>query len=167
MLYKTQFDSPLGLLHLAAKEHALVGLWVEKQKHQGDLSKLRKKDDLDVFINVKKWLDLYFARKNPSLNSIPLAPAGTDFRQKVWAQLLKIPYGSFTSYGEIARLLGVNSAQAVGSAVGHNPISILIPCHRVLGAQGQLTEYASGLENKKKLLLLEGVIEHADLFSKV
>ena len=101
------------------------------------------------------WLDDYFAGKNPDASALPLSPKGTAFQRAVWQELRKIPYGETESYGALAARLG-SSARAVGSAVGRNPLSIIIPCHRVLAADGGLTGYAGGLENKKKLLRLEG-----------
>ena len=116
---------------------------------------------MQVFENTKKWLDRYFAKENPSIKEIPLAPIGGEFRQKVWKILCEIPYGQTITYGEIAKRIAKQmnkekmSAQAVGNAVGHNPISIIIPCHRVIGKNGSLTGYAGGIERKKMLLELE------------
>ena len=122
---------------------------------------MSEKDDLPVFIKVKKWLERYFNGENPSIKELPLAPQGNDFRQRVWDILCKIPYGETVTYGDIAKEIANSlgrksmSAQAVGGAVGHNPISILIPCHRVIGVNGSLTGYAGGIERKKALLKLE------------
>ena len=115
-----------------------------------------------MFGTVRHWLDRYFAAERPDTRELPLAPAGTEFRRAVWALLLDIPYGSVTTYGRLAeeyeRVSGhKTSPRAVGSAVGHNPISIIIPCHRVVGADGSLTGYAGGVENKRLLLELEGI----------
>ncbi len=119
-----------------------------------------ERDDLPVFRQAVAWLDAYFA-KQPLPDLPPLAPRGSDFRQAVWRLLLEIPYGQVTTYGALAQILrdrGISAAaQAVGGAVGHNPISILIPCHRVVGADGSLTGYAGGVEKKRFLLALEGV----------
>ena len=119
-----------------------------------------ERDDLPVFRQAAAWLDAYFA-KQPLPDLPPLAPRGSDFRQAVWRLLLEIPYGQVTTYGALAQILrdrGISAAaQAVGGAVGHNPISILIPCHRVVGADGSLTGYAGGVEKKRFLLALEGV----------
>ena len=119
-----------------------------------------ERDDLPVFRQAAAWLDAYFA-KQPLPDLPPLAPRGSDFRQVVWRLLLEIPYGQVTTYGALAQILrdrGISAAaQAVGGAVGHNPISILIPCHRVVGADGSLTGYAGGVEKKRFLLALEGV----------
>ena len=117
-------------------------------------------NSLEVFKSAKNWLDRYFAGQKPDLKELPLKPQGTEFQKKVWKILCEIPYGNVITYGDIAKRLNPlsRSAQAVGGAVGHNPISIIIPCHRVVGANNSLTGYAAGIETKKKLLELEGVI---------
>lgn len=121
------------------------------------------KDDLPVFDAAKRWLDRYFAGKRPVISELPLSPIGGEFRQLVWRILCEIPYGQVITYGEIAQQIAVKmnrttmSSQAVGGAVGHNPISIVIPCHRVVGTNGSLTGYAGGIGTKVKLLELEGV----------
>ena len=153
--------TPLGPIQAAAEDGALRGLWFIGQKYfPSGTENWIKKPDYPVFISLKTWLKDYFAKKNPKI-TFPLLPQGTDFQQAVWKQLRKIPCGKTTTYGAIAKLLNANgikaSAQAVGGAVGHNPISILIPCHRVLGADGSLTGYAGGLEKKQALLELEGI----------
>ena len=114
-------------------------------------------NDLPIFDQTKQWLDRYFAGEKPAISELPLVPIGSAFRQAVWSILCEIPYGKMITYGDIARKLGVQSSQAVGGAVGHNPISIIIPCHRVVGANGSLTGYAGGVQTKIKLLELEGV----------
>ena len=150
MTYFTRFPSPVGDLRLTSDGEALTGLWLPLQAC--DDSHWQRADDLAIFDSVKAWLERYFAG-NPGTVEFPLSPAGTDFQRRVWAILLTIPYGQTTTYGAIAKQLRKTmSAQAVGQAVGKNPISIIIPCHRVLGAKGQLTGYAGGLENKKWLL---------------
>jgi methylated-DNA-[protein]-cysteine S-methyltransferase len=122
-----------------------------------------EKDDLPIFQAAKSWLDRYFFGGKPAIRELPLAPVGTEFRQGVWEILCGIPYGEVITYGEIAKRMAARlgresmSGQAVGGAVGHNPISIIIPCHRVVGASGSLTGYAGGIENKIKLLELEEV----------
>ena len=163
MYFCVPYSSPVGRLTLASGGDALSGLWLEGQKYfGGSLGPLETREDLPVFEQVKTWLDRYFARARPDPAELPLAPVGSEFRQEVWRLLLRIPYGKVTTYGalskELARLLGRPhmSAQAVGGAVGHNPISIIIPCHRVVGADGSLTGYAGGVEIKRKLLELEG-----------
>ena len=163
MLYKTYYKSPIGNLMLLSDGDNLVGLYIENQKYylNGIKQELTSKDNLQVFENTKKWLDRYFAKENPSIKEIPLAPIGGEFRQKVWKILCEIPYGKTTTYGEIAKRIAKEmdkekmSAQAVGNAVGHNPISIIIPCHRVVGKDGSLTGYAGGIEKKRILLELE------------
>jgi len=147
-------------MQATAEDGALKGLWFTGQKYfPAAAENWINKPNYPVFVVLKAWLKDYFARKKPK-NSFPLLPQGTDFQQVVWKLLLEIPYGKTTSYGAIAKQLNAKgikaSAQAVGGAVGHNPISILIPCHRVLGADGSLTGYAGGLEKKLALLELEG-----------
>lgn len=158
-VFLTELPSPLGTLTLAGTEEALTGLWMAGQQHFGSTLAGTEafRGDLPLFLEAKRWLDAYFSGRQPSLADIPLDPRGNEFRRRVWAVLREIPCGSATTYGEIARVLDIPSAQAVGNAVGHNPISILIPCHRVLGAGGNLTGYAGGLERKRFLLNLEGV----------
>ncbi|MDR1397612.1 MAG: methylated-DNA--[protein]-cysteine S-methyltransferase [Desulfarculales bacterium] len=169
MYYSTAYRSPLGLITLACDGDSLVGLWLERQKYHGNTipETMTEKDDMPVFGIVKKWLDRYFAGEKPSVSELPLAPIGGDFRQDVWKILCKIPYGELVTYGDIAKKMALKmdkksmSSRAVGGAVGHNPISIIIPCHRVVGSNGSLTGYAGGIDVKTKLLKLEG----ADLSS--
>lgn len=158
MIYQTTIPSPIGPLLLASDGRALTGLWLENQKYfaAGLDPNAETAPDLPVFQETRRWLEGYFdGRRPPALP--PLAPAGTVFRRSVWNRLLEIPYGQTRTYGELAAELD-SSPRAVGSAVGHNPISILIPCHRVLGADGSLTGYAGGVEKKRFLLKLEGVV---------
>lgn len=166
MYYSTTYASPLGLLTLACDEGgSLKGLWMEGQKYFGGTlpGTIEEKEDMPVFSITKKWLDSYFAGERPLVSSLPLAPTGSPFRQGVWEILCEIPYGQVMTYGEVAKRMAKKenratlSGQAVGGAVGHNPISIIIPCHRVVGAGGSLTGYAGGIEKKIKLLELEGV----------
>ncbi len=165
MYYSTTYPSPAGLLTLACDGDNLVGLWIEGQKYHGNTipDATAEKDDMPVFGTVKKWLDNYFAGKKPDLSELPLAPPGSEFRQGVWSILCEIPYGEVITYGDIAKKMAVAmgkesmSSQAVGGAVGHNPIAIIIPCHRVVGSNGSLTGYAGGFATKIKLLELEGV----------
>lgn len=165
MYYKTTYTSPVGIMTLACDGESIVGLWNEGQKYHGsDISiEMTIKDDIPVFKVAKKWLDRYFAGKNPTISELPLAPIGGEFRQIVWDILCQIPYGEVITYGEIAKIVAAKmnkatmSSQAVGGAVGHNPISIIIPCHRVVGAKGNLTGYAGGICMKVKLLELEGI----------
>ena len=152
----TRYESPLGSILLAADQTGLTGLWFVGQKYfpsfsDGDFFE----NETPVLTEAKHWLILYFSGKEPDF--LPsLHPQGSSFRQAVWNVLLTIPRGQTMTYGEIARRLNVRSAQAVGGAVGHNPISILIPCHRVVGSDGSLTSYAGGLARKEWLLHLEG-----------
>ncbi|MGI6153395.1 MAG: methylated-DNA--[protein]-cysteine S-methyltransferase [Christensenellaceae bacterium] len=164
MYYATQYPSPIGTLTLASDGSSLVGLWIAGQKYHGGAisQKMTKKNDVPVFDAAKKWLDEYFSGKAPAISGLPLAPAGGEFRQNVWEILCQIPHGEVTTYGEIAKKMAEKlgcasmSCQAVGGAVGHNPISIIIPCHRVVGKDGSLTGYAGGIKTKIKLLELEG-----------
>lgn len=159
--YSTQIETPLGTMTAAARDRALVGLWFQGQKYYpAGTGQWRPAPDYPLFQALGGWLERYFSGL-PQPPEIPLAPRGTPFQMAVWAALARIPYGQTVSYGQIARELAREaglasmSAQAVGGAVGHNPISILIPCHRVLGAGRRLTGYAGGLEKKEALLRLE------------
>ena len=161
MIYTQHYDSPLGGILLAADDVGLTGLWFDGQKYFArGLSNERIEQETSVLAEAKRWLDIYFAGKEPDFTP-PLHPIGSAFRQSVWEILLQIPYGQTTTYGEIARQLSKKqglermSAQAVGGAVGHNEISIIIPCHRVVGADGSLTGYAGGIGKKEALLELE------------
>lgn len=165
MLYSTTYTSPLGLIMLVSDGDNLIGLWNEGQKYFAGTAKgeMTEQPDLPVLVATKKWLDAYFAGKQPAVTDLPLAPQGGEFRQIVWRILCDIPYGQCITYGEIARNIAARmgkknmSSQAVGGAVGHNPISIIIPCHRVVGTNGSLTGYAGGITKKIKLLEHEGV----------
>ena len=165
MYYFTIYKSPIGDVTLACEGDNLIGLWLDGQKYHGDtiLKSMTENDNLPLFDVVKKWLDRYFAGKNPDISELSLAPVGTEFRQIVWKILCEIPYGEVITYGDIAKKMAIKmnkknmSGQAVGGAVGHNPISIIIPCHRVVGSNGSLTGYAGGIQTKVKLLELEGV----------
>ena len=158
MIYTAHYTSPLGRITLASDGMALTGLYFDGERDFPDLSAAHKKD-LPVFGEAMRWLDLYFAGKEPDFMPA-LNPTGTAFQQAVWEILRTIPYGGTTTYGAIAKRLEKvrgkrMSAQAVGGAGGRNPISILIPCHRVIGADGSLTGYAGGLDKKEYLLGLE------------
>ena len=165
MYYSTTCPSPVGTLTLACSEKHLIGLWIAGQKYYGKTltGEIMARDDFSVFDQTRAWLDSYFAGQKPSISELPLAPIGGAFRQEVWNILREIPYGKVLTYGSIAKMMAKKtgkatmSAQAVGGAVGHNPISIIIPCHRVVGANGSLTGYAGGIGAKVKLLELEGV----------
>lgn len=163
MTFTAKYDSPLGRILLAADETGLTGLWFEGQKYYAQgLSETCCEKELPVFEETKHWLDSYFSGREPDFTP-PLHLIGSDFRIQVWKKMLEIPYGKTMSYGEIARAIeqerqhARTSARAVGGAVGHNRISIIIPCHRVIGTNGSMTGYAGGIDRKRKLLLLEGI----------
>ena len=166
MIYTTYYNSPIGKLLLASKENKLIGLWIEGQKYylSGIEDEITKNDDEKILIETKKWLNRYFNGEKPCPNELDLAPIGSKFRKNVWDILCKIPYGKVITYNDIAkeiakkRKINKMSAQAVGGAVGHNPISIIIPCHRVIGTNGSLTGYTGGLDKKEYLLKLENAI---------
>ena len=165
MYYSTTYSSPIGTITLACHDGNLVGLWMQGQKYHGGTipEAMVENDDKPVFCAAKKWLDRYFAGEKPGTAELPLAPIGGEFRQLVWKILCEIPYGNVITYGDIAKKIAAQkgltsmSSRAVGGAVGHNPISIIIPCHRVVGQTGNLTGFAGGLQTKVKLLTLEGV----------
>lgn len=167
MYYRTIHPSPIGAITLACDGDGknIVGLWMEGQKYHGDTipEAMSEQDDIPLFGTAKKWLERYFAGKTPKISELPLAPIGGKFRHGVWKILCEIPYGEIITYGDIAKKMAAKmgkesmSSQAVGGAVGHNPISIIIPCHRVVGSNGSLTGYSGGVKTKIKLLELEGV----------
>lgn len=161
MEYIHHYNSPLGRIMLAADGQALTGLWFEGQKYFADkLDRNHEEKNLPVFAKAEQWLAIYFSGKEPDFMP-PLSMKGTSFQKEVWEALLAVPFGQTTTYAEIAkgiakrRGLASMSAQAVGNAVAHNPMSLIIPCHRVLGSDGSLTGYAGGLEKKKWLLAME------------
>jgi methylated-DNA-[protein]-cysteine S-methyltransferase len=160
MIYTGTLKTPLGPITVTAENEALTGLWFLNQKYYpSQTSEWIDKPDYPLFKALDAWLRDYFSGKNPRLEC-KLDPRGTDFQKRVWKLLLKIPYGKTSTYGAIAKALAAekgSSARAVGGAVGHNPISILIPCHRVIGASGNITGYAGGIDKKRALLQLEGV----------
>lgn len=162
MQYKTSYTSPLGTITLISDGIHLTHLFIEGQKHSIAVSCISKKDDLPIFKETKDWLDRYFQKQNP-ISKIKLKVEGTFFQKQVWEELQQIPYGKITTYKEIAmriaKKLGRNnmSCQAVGHAIGLNPISILIPCHRVLGTNHTLTGYNGGIKKKEQLLKIEGI----------
>lgn len=168
MIYTTHYKSPIGEILLASDGDSLIGLWLENQKYF--LATIKEetidKPDLKVFIQTQLWLEHYFQGEKLSIKDLLLAPRGTPFRQEVWQILCEIPYGEVITYGEVAKKMAERhhkqtmSAQAIGGAVAHNPISIIIPCHRVVGTNGSLTGYAGGIDKKIKLLELEGVDMH-------
>ncbi len=167
MTFIQHYNSPLGGILLAADEIGLTGLWFNGQKYFArSLPAGYTEQNTPALSEAKRWLEVYFTGKKPDFMP-PLHIVGSAFRRAVWEILLQIPYGKTTTYGEIARQLAKKqklprvSAQAVGGAVGHNEISIIIPCHRVVGTNGSLTGYAGGIDKKIKLLELE----HTDMSS--
>lgn len=166
MNYSVKYQSPVGELLIVSNEKALIGLWIKEQKYFGaglkEMTQEVEAGKVSVLQITVEWLNRYFAGEKPDIDELPLAPAGSDFRKMIWQLLCKIPYGEVMTYGELARqaaeLMGKPSmsAQAVGGAVGHNPISIIIPCHRVVGSDGSLTGYAGGIDKKQWLLKHEG-----------
>ena len=161
MQYTTFYESPIGRMLLAADDAGLTGLWFEGQKYFARcLGRETEDKEMPVFAEAKRWLDIYFSGKEPDFTP-PLHFIGTDFQKEVWDILCTIPYGQTMTYGAIAdqiakkRGLSRMSAQAVGGAVGHNNLSIIVPCHRVVGSDGSLTGYAGGIERKTFLLNLE------------
>ena len=161
MVHTINYSSPLGEILLAADEIGLTGLWFYGQKYfAADLAEENSDGTMPALEQAKEWLDIYFSGNEPNFTP-PLHPIGSDFRREVWDILLKIPYGKTVTYGDIARELAKKkgiakmSAQAVGGAVGHNEILMIIPCHRVVGSNGSLTGYAGGIDRKVSLLTLE------------
>ncbi len=163
MLYYKKVASPLGEITLRSDGEALTGLWFANDKHYGakDIAGAALAD-LDVFTQVEAWLAEYFAGHEPKV-SVPLKLQGSEFQMQIWRLLQDIPYGRLVTYGDIAKKIAAQkgmarmSAQAVGGAVGHNPLCIIVPCHRVVGANGSLTGYGGGMWRKVRLLELEKV----------
>ena len=162
MDYTHHYESPLGGITLASDGEALTGLWFDGQKYFASmLQKNNKEKPLPVFTEADRWLDIYFSGKIPDFTPRLHLRTTSSFRKAVWDILLTIPYGKTMTYGEIANLMAKQkgiprmSAQAVGGAVGHNPIALIVPCHRVVGTMGSLTGYAGGIDKKSKLLELE------------
>ncbi|MDR0936562.1 MAG: methylated-DNA--[protein]-cysteine S-methyltransferase [Oscillospiraceae bacterium] len=159
-IFTCEYQSPIGGIVAASQNDAVVGLWFENQKYFPNTDTWRAAPDKPPLIKLRAWLDAYFDGGRPGID-FAIAPGGSEFRQKVWRLLLAIPYGETTTYGAIAAKIAAElgktrfSAQAVGGAIGHNPISLVIPCHRVIGANGSLTGYAGGLDKKQALLKLE------------
>lgn len=157
MYFSTNYASPIGEMLIVSDGDAICGVLFFGQKHFPKFENLIEDDDLAIFRKVRKWFDDYFNGFNPKID-FKLKPEGSEFRLKVWKVLSEIPYGKTLTYGEIASQISPTmSAQAVGGAVGHNPIAILIPCHRVLGTDGSLTGYAGGMDRKIELLKIEGI----------
>ena len=163
MVFTQRYASPLGGLLFAADEQGLIGLWFDGARHfAANLPEAREEKRTPILDETARWLDDYFSGGQPDFTP-PLHLTGTEFRMAVWSLLREIPYGETTTYGELARQLAQRlevphmSAQAVGGAVGHNPISLIVPCHRVIGTDGSLTGYAGGVDKKRRLLALEGL----------
>lgn len=157
MDYIYHYESPIGMITMASDGETLIGLWFDGQKYFGDsLGEAYEEKMLPIFEQTINWLDIYFSGGIPDFTPA-LTMRTTEFRKNVWNIMLSIPYGETMTYGEIAKKLQSMSAQAVGGAVGHNSISLIIPCHRVVGSNGSLTGYAGGIDKKIKLLALEGI----------
>lgn len=150
----TQYHSPIGIIILVSDGNSLTGLHFTEHQEETEAQDLSDDQKLHVFEDTCRWLDLYFNGMEPDFTP-PIKPQGTLFQQKVWHELLTIPYGQTTTYGAITKRLNCRSAQAVGQAIHRNPIAIIIPCHRVIGSDGSLTGYAAGLDIKRALLQLE------------
>ena len=166
MQYISTYFSPLGEMTISCDEIGVTGIWFVGQKYYGrGLRKMCEEIETEIIRRTKCWLDIYFSGKEPDFD-VPLHLVGSDFQKEVWEILKIIPYGKTITYGEIAKRIAERrgkksmSAQAVGGAVGHNPISIIVPCHRVIGTNGSLTGYAGGIEKKVALLTLEKAKSH-------
>lgn len=174
MYYYHIYHSPVGKLAIASNEKNIVGLWIEGQKYYMDVLKGKacQEKETDVIKRAEKWLDRYFNGEKPNPQELSIEFIGSDFRKQVWTILCEVPYGEVITYGDIAKQIALKngiekiSAQAVGGAVGHNPISIIVPCHRVVGANGSLTGYSGGIKVKIKLLELEDVIGQGSTFQQ-
>ena len=156
-MFTCDYESPLGKILLAADDAGMMGAWFYGQRYFArglEHAEKNAEAEAPVLATVRLWLDAYFAGERPGVANVPLAPRGTAFQRRVWGALLTIPYGETRTYGELAAELG-SSPRAIGAAVGKNPISVIVPCHRVLGADGSLTGYAGGLDRKRALLELE------------
>ncbi|MBR6980373.1 MAG: methylated-DNA--[Prevotella sp.] len=156
MDYTAHYSSPIGDITMASDGKAIAGLWFDGQKYFADTLAMEQEErpDLPLFAETRRWLDIFFSGKAPDFTP-PIAMRGSDFRKRVWQTLLEIPFGQTMTYGDIALRLGCRSAQAIGGAVGHNSISLIIPCHRVVGTGGSLTGYAGGIDKKAWLLEME------------
>lgn len=164
MYYSTKYFSPIGEMLIVSDGKAINGAWFSSQKNFKSTinEEIVENDDLAIFKDVKLWLDNYFKGLNPQIN-FKIKPAGSEFRMTVWKMLMEIPYGETLTYGQIASGISPTmSAQAVGGAVGANPIAIIIPCHRVVGKNGKMTGYAAGIDKKIELLKLENILNGGD-----
>lgn len=163
-MFKSYYNSNLGKIIIVADNRYIYGLYFDNQEYLPEnLEKLEINNNSPIIKQVKLWLEEYFNGKKPNLENLPIKLIGSEFKMLVWSVLKTIPYGKTITYGEIAKTLARKtnkekiSARAVGNAVGHNPISIIIPCHRVIGANGKITGYAGGIDKKTALLKLEGI----------
>ena len=169
MTYLAYYESPLGKIILRSDGKSLTGLCFESQKYQTSSMDEVLNDDLPIFKKTIDWLDIYFGGGIPSFTP-SLSLSGTEFQKEVWNILKDIPYGQTMTYGEVAEIIAKRrniermSSQAVGQAVGHNPIAIIIPCHRIVGANGKMTGYAGGIDKKIALLNLEKMAFNQILF---
>lgn len=169
MINTVSYESPIGEIILASKNNRLIGLWFKNQKHYPQFKAIKKENE--ILKKTSSWLDLYFEGEKPDISELELSPTGSDFRLKVWSILTEIPYGKTVSYGDIAKKIagemGIKrmSAQAVGGAVSHNPISIIIPCHRVIASNGDMGGYAGGIDRKIFLLNHENYFKKESRFS--
>ena len=166
-MYYCTYESKIGLLYLISDSKSLIGCYLEGQKYfPNNIDNYLLSEELNILVKSKAWLEKYFNGENPSIDEIPLNYIGTEFRKTVWEVLKEISYGKLVTYKHIAEKIakakGIKtmSSQAVGGAVGHNPLLIFIPCHRVIGVDGSLTGYAAGLDNKRFLLNLESDNNH-------
>lgn len=165
MIEMMRYQSPIGEIYIASKENRLIGLWIEGQANflSTIQEKIQESYETPILLKTKSWLNRYFNKENPDSSELEIALIGSEFQIEVWNILRTIPYGNVRTYGEIAKQIaeerGIKqmSAQAIGSAVGHNPISIIIPCHRVIGSKGKIGGYAGGIDKKVYLLQLENV----------
>lgn len=163
MYYFTHYDSPIGKLTIASTTKNIIGLWIENQKYFPNITDdiYVNNGNISILKKCKRWLDNYFNETPQDISELELSPAGTLSQQKVWNILIKIPYGETMTYGNIAKIISSNTgkmcSRAVGHAVGLNPISIIIPCHRVLGYNNRITGYAGGIDKKIQLLKHEGI----------
>lgn len=165
MIHISYYKSPVGKLLLAEENNQLIGLWMENQKYYASILNQKQftNEENAFLIKTKKWLDQYFAGARPNIKNLKIHLIGSEFQKQVWETLINIPYGKSITYNDIAKEIaqkrGIKkmSARAVGKAVGHNPISIIVPCHRVIGSNGNLTGYSGGIERKIELLKLESM----------
>ena len=165
MIYTSNYKSPVGSILIASKDNKLIGLWIENQKHylSNYNEEISQKENIEILEKTKKWLDRYFNGEKPKIDELDINPIGSEFRKNVLEILKNIPYGEVTTYNDIAKKIAKQkgiakmSAQAVGGAVGHNPISIIVPCHRVLGVNKNITGYGGGLHLKRELLKIEKI----------